>query len=74
MRFTGAPNGIVLGFLVGVATSSAALGILVAIVGSIVGWYAIIAIERLVGRGAQAGFTALSKQYQNAKRKDETAP
>lgn len=67
MALTFAGNGIYLGVLAGIAaavvTKNAAVGVLVALVGSVGGWYAIRAFETLLGRGVDAGITAISNKF-----------
>lgn len=64
MAVTFAGNGIYLGALAGLATAvvtrNLAAGVVVAIAASVAGWYAIRAMEKLLGRGVNAGFTAAS--------------
>jgi hypothetical protein len=64
MAVTFAGNGIYLGALAGIATAvvtgNAAAGIVVAIVASVAAWYGIRAMEKLLGRGVNAGFSAAS--------------
>ena len=64
MSITYAPNGIylgaALGLMAGLATHNAGVGIVVAIAGSVAGWYGIRLIETLLSRGVSAGVTAVS--------------
>ena len=64
MAVTFAGNGIYLGALAGLATAvvtrNLAAGVVVAVAASVAGWYAIRAMEKLLGRGVNAGFTAAS--------------
>ncbi len=67
MALTTAPTGIyiggALGVVAGLATQSLVIGVVVVIVASIACWYGIRAVEKLLGRGLDAGLTAISNRY-----------
>jgi hypothetical protein len=56
-----------LGLLAGITAHNLAVGIVVAVGGSVAGWYGIRAMERLLGRGVNAGFAAISNRIKAAK-------
>lgn len=64
MRITFALNGVYLGMaaglLAGLASKNAAVGVVVAVVVSVAAWYGIRALEVLLGRSVNAGFTAVT--------------
>jgi len=66
MGITFAPTGVILGVLAGllvaVASGSTALGVVVGIVASVAAWYAILGIEKVIDRGVEAGFAAVTKR------------
>ncbi|MDH6244903.1 hypothetical protein M2432_002548 [Mycobacterium sp. OTB74] len=78
MGLTYAPNGVLVGMaaglLVGVKTHSVAAGIAVAVVASVVCWYAIRGVEILLGRGLSAGFTALENRLSKPNRAQWNQP
>lgn len=73
MRKTYAYNSIIIGFLVAlyvyVSTESLVLGIVTLLGVSIVGFIAIRAIERLIGKGVDKAVDAASNAMQNRKNK-----
>ncbi|MBS9535893.1 hypothetical protein KIH27_20115 [Mycobacterium sp. M1] len=64
MAITYAHNGIWLGIgaalFAGMATENVAVAVIAGVAGAVAGVYAIRAIERLIDRGVEAGFTAVS--------------
>jgi len=75
---TFAPNGIYvgigLGVVAGLASENLVAGIVVAIVGSVAAWWAIVGIEHLIGRGVEAGATAIGNAYQSRKSRQAPQP
>lgn len=78
MALTFAANGIYLGALAGLATAvmtnNVAAGFVVAVVASVAAWYAIRAIEKALGRGVNAGFTAASNWMNRPKPPQQYQP
>jgi hypothetical protein len=78
MAVTFAMNGVYLGmaagFLAGMATENVAVGVVVAIAGSVASYYGIRFIEKLLGRGIDAGFTALSNRMSNGRPPSQQYP